>query len=167
MEVIVRDNFLSQTEFKNIHETMLGHYFPWHYNNMKTNDLSSLYNFQFTHLFYDNNRPNSNYYDLLTPLIEKINPASILRIKANLTPITDTIIDYDLHLDYSDIQCKTAIFYINTNNGYTLFADGSKIDSIENRFISFNSNLLHTGSSCSDMKVRCVININYFEKNNV
>jgi len=166
MEVIVRDNFLNSIEFNEIKDTMLGHYFPWHYNSMKTNDLSSLYNFQFTHLFYDNHRPNSNYFDLLTPLIDKINPASILRIKANLTPITDTIIDYDLHLDYSDIQCKTAIFYINNNNGYTMFADGNKILSTENRFVSFDSGLLHTGSSCTDEKVRCVININYFEKTN-
>lgn len=166
MEVIVNDNFLDNSQFQQIKETMLGHYFPWHYNSLKTNDSTSLYNFQFTHLFYDNSRPNSNYFEMLSPLITRINPASILRIKANLTPITKDIVEYDFHLDYSDVKCKTAIFYINENNGYTLFKDGSKIESVENRFVSFDSNLLHTGTSCTNEKVRCVININYFEKYN-
>ena len=40
---------------------------------------------------------------------------------------------------------KTGIFYVNTCNGYTLFSDGTKVESIENRFVEFDSSIEHTG----------------------
>jgi hypothetical protein len=163
MKYTIIDNFLNVEDFNLIKSKMMGNYFPWFYNDMKTDYLESQYNFQFTHLFYDNFKPNSPFFDIVTPLIQKINPAAILRIKANLTPVTDTKIIYDYHLDYSDVNCKTAVFYLNTNNGETLFQSGERVSSIENRFISFDSNNPHTGTSCTNEKVRCVININYFE----
>jgi hypothetical protein len=163
MKYKIIDNFLDDASFKNIKSQMLGSYFPWFYNDMKTDYLESLYNFQFTHVFYDNYKPNSNMFDLLTPLIQKIKPSALIRIKANLTPVTDNVIVYDYHVDYNDINCKTAIFYLNTNNGSTIFKNGTKINSLENRFVCFDSELLHTGTSCTDEKIRCVININYYE----
>lgn len=162
MKLTVIDNFLDNKDFEDLKSTMLGTYFPWFFNEMKTDFLDSKYNFQFTHLFYDNLKPNSSYFNILTPLVYKLNPAALVRIKANLTPITDQKVIYDYHVDYTDIKCKTAIYYLNSNNGKTLFDDGSSIDSVENRLIYFDSNLLHTGTSCTDEKVRCVINLNYF-----
>ena len=163
MKYNIVDNFLGVEEFNFIKSKMLGNHFPWFYNDMKTDYLESQYNFQFTHLFYDNIKPNSNMFDLLTPLIQKIKPSALIRIKANLVPVTDYIIAYDYHVDYDNIKCKTAIFYLNTNNGSTIFKNGTKINSLENRFMCFDSDLLHTGTSCTDEKIRCVININYYE----
>ena len=59
-------------------------------------------------------------------------------------------------------QSTTSIFYMNTNNGYTKFEDGTKIESVANRLVSFPSNMKHKGSSCTDEKIRVVINFNYF-----
>ena len=56
---------------------------------------------------------------------------------------------------------KTAIFYINTNNGYTLFKDGTKVDSVQNTMLIFDGSLDHCGVSCTDQKRRIVLNINY------
>ena len=55
----------------------------------------------------------------------------------------------------------SAIFYLNTNNGYTKFEDGTIISSIENRLVTFPSTMLHTGTSCTDTKYRLVLNLVY------
>ena len=60
-----------------------------------------------------------------------------------------------------DSNPKTAIFYINTNNGYTLFEDGTKVESVENRICIFPYYMKHTGTTCTDKNQRVVININY------
>ena len=40
---------------------------------------------------------------------------------------------------------------------------GTKVESIANRMITFPSNMKHTGTSCTDEKIRVVINFNYFK----
>ena len=61
-------------------------------------------------------------------------------------------------------QWTTSIFYVNTNNGYTKFEDGTKVESVANRMVTFPTNMKHTGTSCTDEKMRIVINFTYFEK---
>ena len=55
----------------------------------------------------------------------------------------------------------TAIYYVNTNNGYTYFEDGQKVESVENRLVIMPSNLPHAGATCTDELRRVVINFNY------
>ena len=87
----------------------------------------------------------------------------LLRIKANLLTRTNNIVINKFHKDFNNKnKLTTAIYYINTCNGYTLFKDGTKIKSVSNRFVSFDSNLEHTGTSCTDENIRVVINFNYF-----
>ena len=51
---------------------------------------------------------------------------------------------------------------MNTNNGYTLFEDGTKVDSIANRMVVFDGNTKHTGSThTDDDRFRFVLNINF------
>ena len=99
-----------------------------------------------------------------------LNPFSINRIKANLIPRTSTINVHTYHTDISISddeeklkQWKTSIFYVITNNGYTSFEDGTIVNSVDNRLVTFPSNMKHAGSSCTDQKVRIVINFNYFK----
>ena len=97
------------------------------------------------------------------PLIQKIpRLSSLVRIKANLNPRNSKVFTHGFHIDMT-FKCTTGIYYINTNNGYTEFEDGTKIESIRNRFISFPSDMKHTGSTCSDKKMRLLINFNYFQ----
>ena len=63
------------------------------------------------------------------------------------------------HYDYDDMT--TAIYYINTCNGWTEFEEGGKVKSVANRVIVFDSNLIHGGVSCTDEKTRILINFNY------
>ena len=66
-----------------------------------------------------------------------------------------------MHCDVSVPLSYTAIFYCNTNNGYTEFKDGDKIVSEANSMVIFPSYMEHTGSTCSNARSRVNININY------
>ena len=154
----IKDDFLTPEEFKSIEDMMLSENFPWFYNDFRTygddNDL------QFVHGFYLNHKANSSYFENLHPLIEKIGINSLVKIKANMT-IKGTRTTEILHRD-TNFECNTGIFYINDNNGKTKFEDGSTTDSKKNRYISFNSQLKHTGTIHTDTKRRIVLNFNYF-----
>ena len=50
---------------------------------------------------------------------------------------------------------------MNDNNGYTLFEDGTKVESKENRVVIFDSQMRHAGIPCTDEKRRVVINFNF------
>lgn len=161
---MIQDNYLDKDSFEKIQATMLGNEFPWVYNNfvVDSNNQDDLYDYQFVHRFYYGFSPRSPYYEMLIPLLHKLNPSAIFRIKANLNPCTPEHKFFDgMHVDYDNIDGKVAIFYVNTNNGYTLLEDGTQIASVENRLITMDNTVRHTGISCTDRKVRCVININY------
>jgi hypothetical protein len=66
-----------------------------------------------------------------------------------------------MHNDSNIPGSLTAIFYLNTCDGYTIFNDGDKIYSVENTLIIFPGRLLHCGTTCTNENRRLVININY------
>ena len=174
----IEDNFLDQEEFDKIQQFMiwdLPSAFPWFYSNaidfvgsdyLYNNDVD---NFQFIHIFYKESAPRSSTIEFLDPILVKINPLSLWRIKANLLTRTPNIVENKFHTDMPFLseeklkQWTTSIFYVNTNNGYTKFEDGTKVESIANRMVTFPSNMKHTGTSCTDEKTRVVINFNYFK----
>jgi len=159
----VYNNFLPKEEFLEIKNFMTGNYFPWYAQNSVVDEKDN--NFQLTHLFYNNCIINSDLFKILNVILKKINPLCIIRIKANLLTRTEKIIEHLMHTDFQSDSTKkitTGIFYINTNNGYTKFKN-KKIESIENRYVSFNSNELHTGTTCTDENYRIVINFNYIK----
>jgi len=163
--ITVTDNFLDKEDFLNLKNVLMGSesMFPWFYNaTVTTESDNSIHNFQFTHTFYNKYQPQSNYIKLLDPFIEKLPIRSLIRIKANLITKTENIIEHGFHRDFMYPESTTAVFYLNSNNGYTKFEDGSIVNSIENRFSMFNSCVSHTGSSCTDQQVRIVLNFNFF-----
>ena len=160
------DDFLPQEDLKEIQNTMLGPDFAWYYN-PSIDYIEEEDKFQFVHMLYGYNRPQSNFYDewyekFVIPVIG--NNSTIHRIKANLLTRTSNIVENEFHTDGSTKKpFTTAIFYLNSNNGYTKFKDGKKVESLENRLIRFPVRKEHTGTSCTDKKVRVVINFLYME----
>jgi hypothetical protein len=98
----------------------------------------------------------------LTPFIDNLKPKALVRIKCNLTTRTHEIIEHGYHTDQPFSNFKTGIYYLNDNNGYTKFEDGSKVESVANRYVEFDGNILHTGTTCTNSNYRIVINFNYF-----
>ena len=99
------------------------------------------------------------YWSLVQPVFKDLNASSIIRCKANLTTKTTEPVVNDYHTDFPN--CITAILYMNTNNGRTIFRDGTKIHSKSNRLVVFDSNLQHAGVTCTDVNRRVVINFNF------
>jgi len=162
----VIDSFLPQPVFNSIKSIILGRDFPWFYNPSVTyteyNDKTEehLDNYYFTHIFYYDNNP-SYFLKILNPLLEKIKIEKIIRVKGNLRTRTRDIIINQPHQDFS-YSHKGAIYYLNTNNGFTVLNDGTKIESIENRILFFDPSISHSSTTCSNEKIRANININYY-----
>jgi hypothetical protein len=162
----IYNNFLKKETFEPLKEILTGPYFPWFFNNRVVENKIEIKNFQFIHTFFADNIEKSPFMSLLTPILNKIKPITIVRIKANLLTHTEKKIEHGFHKDFNSTKNKkitTGIFYINTNNGYTKFKNNKKIESKENTFIEFNSNKMHTGSSCTDEKKKIVLNFNYIK----
>ena len=174
------DNFLDKESFKKLQSTLLSDTFPWFYNPSKVaardqarpspiKGYESEESLQFTHIFFDNNRNYnwSNWADHLTPLIDKIKPRAWVRVKANMSPINSRPLVGGWHYDMSYekgpwTNTTTSIFYTTNNNGYTILENGKKIPSLENRLVTFPNNVLHTGVSQTDTKIKITLNLNYF-----
>tara|TARA_R100001126_G_scaffold51184_2_gene28883 strand:- start:440 stop:1225 length:786 start_codon:yes stop_codon:yes gene_type:complete len=154
--VNVIDNLLDQTDYYNLSSAVLDKGFPWYFSASKVEDNYP----QFVHNFVYNSAVTSDYIKYLDPIFEKLNAKRLFRVKLNYTSKTSKIINYAFHQDVN-IACKTAVYYINTNNGYTRIKDGKDIESKANRIAIFNSSLEHAGSSCTDKNYRIILNINY------
>jgi len=160
--MLIYDNFLEESTFNQLKEIMTSAVFPWYYNDRittskeKANDLR---NYQFTHSFFRDDSPSESY-DLILPIIHRIKLNKVIRAKANLNPFSGN--DYyctGAHLDSPFEKVNVAIFYVTTNNGYSL-VDDKKVESIENRLILFED-CDHSAFLQTDSKNRIVININY------
>ena len=94
-------------------------------------------------------------------LWEKFGIKSLIRIKFNLYPRTETLIEHAEHKDY-EFKHKGALVYLNDNDGYTKLEDGTCIESKANRVLFFDASTPHASTNCTDAKARFNINVNYF-----
>ena len=172
MKVI--DNFLLEYQFNQLYSIMMGSDFPWYYNPMvlgKDDDDYIQDRWQLCHTFYhkwDNNGAQSAFNTLMEPIVSKleIKPDNLFRIKANLNPKTIFHRRGGYHTDVrssTHSNVKTAILYVNTNNGWTHIKGYGKVKSVANRMVIFDCNLSHSGYTCTDEKTRVLINFNWEE----
>ena len=176
------DNFLDKEVFKRIQNFILNKAFTWFYSESKVNSTKIGFSpikgyegenpHQFTHTVINTQCGPywSSVADQIKPLLNKINPRFWIRIKLNLSSINSKPIVGGWHHDLSTgdnripwTDTTTAIFYINTNNGYTMFENGEKISCLENRLAIFPNNLMHTGVSQTDTKRKVTLNLNYLK----
>ena len=160
MEVV--DDFLSEHSFLRLEKVLMGDDFPWFYNPGIIKVEGDRGRFMFTHQLHDNRHGSSFFFPLVEPLLERLKVKhSLWRVKANLTTKTIFHRGGNWHTDIPDEKVNTAIFYVNTNNGYTEFKKGGKVKSVANRMIIFDGDKIHTGVSCTNKRTRVVINFNY------
>ena len=155
--VVVNNIFLNNEVFNQIRDVFLEHVFPWYYSDVvneedKLSSTSYLDNSQLSHYLYSCDKPRSQYFERMEPIFEPLylldNFASLYRMKANMNLRRSKIIEHGFHNDVT-FECRTGILYLNTNDGYTCFEDGTKIESVENRFVAFDSSLKHSGTTLS------------------
>ncbi len=164
----VIDNFLDKREFEFIREKILSENFPWYMNDVVNDNevevSERVNNCHFSHILYDRGRSTSEYSPLIDCFFERLNVFAIARAKVNMSLKTETPHKPLFHFDCVDAM--NAIFYVNTNNGKTVFKNGQEIEPVENRVVIFDSNLKHGATTTTNSKFRCVINFNYFDINN-
>ena len=106
MKYEVIDNFLDEeyfdslvtlfTDKEKIGNNQMSWYFQTSISYPKEYDKPEPDNklFYMYHMFYEQNRPESPFYSNLIPLLEKLGVRSLLRIKANLYPFTETFYEH-------------------------------------------------------------------------
>lgn len=159
----VYKNFLQKKDFLIMQEHLLGDNFPWYFNDgiLARRDKY----FQFVHAFYHNYNITSDHFWLVKPVIDLLKPRSILRIKANLTPKNEKSNNHGYHTDFDKYEnITTGLLYINTNNGFTKFKDRNiEVMSEANKYVEFDCKEKHASNSCTDEKIRVVVNFNYIK----
>ena len=116
---------------------------------------------KFIHVFFWEDKILSPYWNSIAPILDNLKAKKIIRVKANLTPKKNDNLKSEMHVDTNVKNSKTAVYYCNTNNGSTIFSDGKKVSSVENRIVTFESQTMHCGVDCTDKNIRVVINFNY------
>lgn len=170
-DIKILDNFLDEHSFNTIKDLLMGtnFVFPWYYMDSvvisSPEEKSDPDTYQFSHMFFDISQGgvSSPFFNTLQPLLDKLEVKTILRVKSNLLTKNENPKYFKYHVDVTYPTTKTAIYYINTNNGSTIFETGLEVQSIANRAVIFDSNIMHTGKCCSDESVRVLINFNYFD----
>lgn len=164
----VINNFLPRDEFIQVKNSILNETFPWTVQPKTSAPESTCddrYNLQFVHMFYHSPITISPQLSLINPILKKLSHSLMIRIKANITTCANTIHVYGYHTDLPDSLTsisKTAIFYLNTNDGFTEFeTDKQRFSSVENSLLVFDSSDRHSGTNCTDQKYRAVINFNF------
>lgn len=184
--MIVLDNFLPTTYQDTLESVMLNANFPWYLNPITapvypadvardtTTDGP-----QFTHKFFNEGKPFSDYYNLVSlltyhlMLTENIDTTKLLHIKANLNiPVNDYPKNhhYVVHTDYDGLdRYITAIYYVNDSDGDTKFFDrsGNIVGAVtpkKGRLVYFDGLTQHAGCPPKTYSTRCVINFNFLKE---
>lgn len=167
MRFKILNNFLNDQQFKELKKLFFSNEFSWFFiENMTKNDSHF-----FTHNFYNKQQIHSVLFDVVVlPFIKKLNMGLLIKARANLMLKKEIRYESEYHTDLDqemmrDKKYKTAIFYLNHCDGYTLFKEGNKkVDCVENRIVIFDSTLMHKAVSQINTDRRIVINFNYIEE---
>ena len=176
-EIIKLDNFLAENYYQGIFNVINSNTepFPW----FLLRDVVGLKkhkndtDFSFIHMFFQNGTYHSKLYDkIVLPVFSKIitdiekKECTLLRSKLNGYVNHYKQVEHDWHTDLeSGEPYKSALFYINTNNGYTQFDDGErghiKIESVANRICIAPGDIRHRSVTQTDVEMRQTLNIVY------
>tara|TARA_B100001250_G_C19705406_1_gene746701 strand:+ start:673 stop:1209 length:537 start_codon:yes stop_codon:yes gene_type:complete len=159
---VVVDDFCDKDYFKFLQDQVMSHDFPWLYQAEVANPGENKdEDFYFTHRIFENNNPISTFFNPCEKLFQDLDVKAVVRARVLLFVNQGKKIIHDDHIDFY-FPHKTALLYLNTNNGSTGFKDGTRVDSIENRVVLFDGSTPHNSSTCTDQKVRVVFSVNYF-----
>ena len=174
------DNLLTAEEYKKFRSDALGrgHTMNWHPGQIdppEETDLAPYENIQMVHNFIISKEDYGieRYFEnmstktcpILFPLIDRMDVRSWVRVKGNIRHRTESFVKGLFHTDFPTPRydgLTTSIFYANTTDGYTEFEDGTIVEGIGNRLITFPYHYKHRGTGCTDQAFRMVINFNYF-----
>jgi len=176
MDSYTVENFLTEDQEDQIQQLTLDPNFPWFYtpgtiveveSGVESNSVyeKGINPFQFVH---STDLNQCQYIDIITPVLNQLSiefqsNIRILRCKFNFLPRgTDPLYHYP-HIDDSEEDVMTAIYYVNDSDGDTYFFDNdlkitNTITPEKGRMVLFDSNKFHSSSSPIDNDYRIVMN---------
>ena len=162
-DIEVIDDFVPEEVFAPLCEVLMNDAFPWFFqNHIAYDEPEDDVRMYLSHLFYQNFAPNSSFFDLVAPIIDLLNPRALIRVRANLHPWQGPEIHQHQWHNDQFWSHTAALLSINTNNGFTEFKNGEKVDSVENRLVKFDGVLEHRSSTCTDSHGRMNVIFHYF-----
>jgi hypothetical protein len=160
-EIKIIDNFFEQTTFDNLVTTISSNNFTWFYLPC-IGDLEDRSDVGFVHTIYNGYCPTSPFADcIMEPLVAAVKPKAIIRCRIGCYLKGEKIIHHAWHTDET-FSHNAFMLYLNTNDGYTSFKDGTKINCVANRAVFFDPYVLHRSSNCTDQERRLTLTMNYF-----
>lgn len=164
-EMQITDDFLEEADHQRILQVILSPDFTWHLCREVVSDqiCDNRAAWQMFHYFFDGPfKSDTSGLVLLQPLFIKLGCKVLVRVKINLNACTADLQVHGFHkdLDYDLPGAKSAVYYLNTNDGCTVFRE-TRVQSIANRMVTFDAGVTHSGTTCTDQKFRLVLNIVY------
>jgi len=161
MTTQVFDNYFPPDYFYGLKNKVMEENFKWTFGTKLNDNQTNNNDTYFVQNIYQNHIPLTFLWEDIAYILDKhLHATGVLRAKANLYLKTPEIVEHAKHVDF-DIPHKGAIIYLNTCDGFTRLDDGTKIESVENRLLLFDSSKLHNSTSTTNAIGRYNININY------
>ena len=154
----VINNFLNNNEFFEIQKLLSSKKFPYFLTeNYKVLTHPIIYKTEYS-LFLES---------LISKLSEKLKVKTILssetyliiKDKENLSLNIGKKDPYDISLNDNSL---TSLLYINSNNGYTQILGKDKIDPVQNRLLTFSSNISYEETTPTNEPFKSVIKLTYY-----
>lgn len=158
----IEDDFLSPEDLDKLDSIINSPHFPWFFQKEQTWDDDPF----FCHIMYCHDISQSQFYLQVNEIFKKhLNWTSLYRLNVNLVPKIGSTSNFhtDVNDEHNEEVMTTAIFYLNTNNGYTEFENGEIVESISNRLVEFPSSCRHRAIGQTDTDKRVVLNFNYIK----
>ena len=82
-------NFLPEEEFNKLKNIVTGSEFPYYFQNSVAT-FQDIKDFYFIHELYFKNVPQSHYFNLILPLLEKLNMLALAKLRVTFAAATVT-----------------------------------------------------------------------------
>lgn len=167
MQII--DDFLPKEIHQQILTEINGLNFAWFYRPYSSELEDNVS--QFIHMFYVDDRVNSNLFNLVMPLITMFENKTSYKIKklhrakANLLlnmPVKKNELVKAIHQDINNAKCISLLYYVEDSDGDTIVYDKNKeinrVSPKANRAFIFQANKWHNATPPKKHKTRIIIN---------
>lgn len=175
-EIKVIDNFCNKELFEKL-QSVNGRRIPWEFDEILSYDnefddqiCDKNFNHQYVFNLYELEEGAQHpYFQLIKPILDKLQARCLMRAKINAISRENEIIIHGFHQDFVFLNSPeglnniySAILYLNTNNGFTVFQNGKRVESVANRMVIFPAKYKHSSTTCTDTIRRMSLNIVYF-----
>jgi hypothetical protein len=162
-KIWVFDDFLPLKIFDSIKSAVYARDFPWYYADAINGpdvqvEAGTLTDFQFIHIVHDDHGFMSHHTHLFKPVFERLNLLALIRAKLNLNTVWGENTPSGFHKDLGQ-PALSGILYLNDNDGLTVFQNGRSVEPKENRFLVFDSRLMHSGTKPTNSKRRIILSL--------